>query len=193
MCRAGTASAVPLSAGFFRELLLRDDLAKPGHVLEEQLKAVALRVAGGVRDVARLRAARPRRGRSHWAGASDGGWLADLFLLPGPGQQPGCCPAARDPLAGHGGHSPERGIEHPFAPVDFLAQVQDQRRELGRIARPDPAGRMRPGCAGACGACSLPPARPPRGYSGTSARAGARPGRQARRDLRRRSLAVAAG
>ncbi len=85
MCRAGTASAVALSAGFFRELLLRDDLAKPGHVIEEQLKAVALRVAGGVRDVAQLRAARPRRGRSHRAGASDGGWLAGLFPLLGPG------------------------------------------------------------------------------------------------------------
>ena len=35
MCRAGTASAVVLSAGFFRELLLHDDLAKPGHVIEE--------------------------------------------------------------------------------------------------------------------------------------------------------------
>jgi hypothetical protein len=84
----------PFERRFFRELLLRDDLAKPGHVLEEQLKAVALRVGGGVRDVARLRAARPRRGRSHRAGASDGGWLADLFLLFGLGQQPGCCPAA---------------------------------------------------------------------------------------------------
>jgi hypothetical protein len=85
VCRAGTVSAVALSAGFFRELLLRDDLAKPGHVIEERPKAVALRVAGGVRDVARLRAARPRRSRSHRAGASDGGWLADLFLLLGPG------------------------------------------------------------------------------------------------------------
>jgi hypothetical protein len=36
-----------------------------------------------------------------------------------------------------------------------------KRRELGRSARPDPARRMRPGCAGTCGACSLPPARPP--------------------------------
>src|SRR5271166_6502216 len=31
-CRAGTASALPLSAGFLCELLLRDDLTKPGHV-----------------------------------------------------------------------------------------------------------------------------------------------------------------
>jgi len=34
VCRAGAASAVPLSAGFFSELLLRDDLAKPGHMIE---------------------------------------------------------------------------------------------------------------------------------------------------------------
>ena len=57
MCRAGTASALPLSAGFFSELLLRDDLTKPGHMIEDQLKAVAVWVAGGVGDVARLRAA----------------------------------------------------------------------------------------------------------------------------------------
>jgi len=44
---------------------------------------------------------------------------ADLFRLPGPGRRPGCCRAARDPLAGHGGHGPERGIEHPVAPVDL--------------------------------------------------------------------------
>ena len=55
MCLAGTASAAPLSAGFFSELLLRDDLVKPGHVIEDQLKAVAVRVAGDVRDIARLR------------------------------------------------------------------------------------------------------------------------------------------
>ncbi len=69
--------------------------------------------------------------------ASYGGRLADLFRLPGPGRRPGCCRAARDPFAGHGGHGPERGIEHPFAPVDFLAHVQDQRREFGCVARPD--------------------------------------------------------
>jgi hypothetical protein len=43
--RAGTASAVPWSAGFFSELLLHDDPAKPGHVIEDQLTAVAFRVA----------------------------------------------------------------------------------------------------------------------------------------------------
>ena len=32
--RAGPASAVPLSAGFFSELVLRDDLARPGPVVE---------------------------------------------------------------------------------------------------------------------------------------------------------------
>ena len=57
MCWAGTTSAVPKNAGSFSELLLRDDPAKPGHVIEDQLKAVAVRVAGGVRDAARLRAA----------------------------------------------------------------------------------------------------------------------------------------
>jgi hypothetical protein len=31
MCRAGTTLAVPLSAGFFSELLLRDDLTQLGH------------------------------------------------------------------------------------------------------------------------------------------------------------------
>jgi hypothetical protein len=46
-----------LSAGFFSELLLRDDLTKPGQVLEDQLKPVAVRVAGGIRDFARLGAA----------------------------------------------------------------------------------------------------------------------------------------
>lgn len=56
-CRAGTASAVPSSAGFFGGLLLRDDLTKPGQVIEDQLNAVAVQVAGGIRDVAWLRAA----------------------------------------------------------------------------------------------------------------------------------------
>jgi len=37
----------------------------------------------------------------------------------------------------------ERGIEHPVAPVEFLAQVQDQRRELGCVARPDPGAECR--------------------------------------------------
>ena len=46
-----------MSAGFFSELLLRDDLTKPGQVLEDQLKPVAVRVAGGIRDFARLGAA----------------------------------------------------------------------------------------------------------------------------------------
>ena len=57
MGRAGTASAVPWSAGFFSELLLRDDLTKPGHVTGDQLKAMAVRVAAGAGDAARLRAA----------------------------------------------------------------------------------------------------------------------------------------
>ena len=43
MCRAGIASAVPLSVGFFRELLLRDDLTKPG-------KGLAPLNQGPVRD-----------------------------------------------------------------------------------------------------------------------------------------------
>jgi len=46
-----------LSAGFLRELLLRDDLTKPGHVTGDQLKAMAVRVAAGAGDAARLRAA----------------------------------------------------------------------------------------------------------------------------------------
>jgi hypothetical protein len=37
------------------QLLLRVDLARPGQAIEDQLKAVAVRVAGGVRDTARLR------------------------------------------------------------------------------------------------------------------------------------------
>jgi len=37
-----------------------------------------------------------------------------------------------------GGHGLERLIEHLFASVDFLGQVQDQRRELGCVARADP-------------------------------------------------------
>ena len=57
MCRAGTPSALPLSAGFFSELLLRDDLTKPGHMIEDQLKAMAVRDAAGAGDAARLRAA----------------------------------------------------------------------------------------------------------------------------------------
>ena len=38
-------------------MLLRDDLTKPGHVTGNQLKAMAVRVAAGAGDAARLRAA----------------------------------------------------------------------------------------------------------------------------------------
>ena len=86
----------------------------------------------------RLSATRPWQGRPTGPRASDGGRLANLLRLPGPGRWPGCCLAGRGPLAGHGDHSAERSIEHPFPPVDFLTHVQDQRREFGCIARPDP-------------------------------------------------------
>jgi hypothetical protein len=45
--RARTASAGPLTAGFFSELLPRDHLVKPGDAIEDQLRAVAVRLAGG--------------------------------------------------------------------------------------------------------------------------------------------------
>ena len=130
----------PLSAGSFSELLLRDDLARPGHGIEDRFKAVG---RGRLGRRKRLRCRPASRGpamvgRSHWTMASYGGRLADLFRLLDPGQRPGCRWATRDPLARHGDYSPERDIEHPFAPVDFLAHVKDQRRELGCIARPDP-------------------------------------------------------
>jgi hypothetical protein len=143
------------------QLLLRVDLARPGQMIEDQLKAVAVRVAGGVRDTARLRGFPwpGHAGPSRWARASYGGRLADLFRLPAP---PGCCRAARGPLAGHGDHGAERGVEHPFAPVDFLAQVQDQRCELGGIARPDPGAER----GQAAHERAAPARRRPRGHLG---------------------------
>ena len=71
MCRAGPASAVPLSAGFFSELLLRDDLARPGQVIEISSRPWP----SGRRRRPRRRPAprgfpRPGHGggRSHWPG-----------------------------------------------------------------------------------------------------------------------------
>jgi len=81
---------------------------------------------------------------------------------PAPAGRPGCCKATRDPLAGNGDHSPERGIEHPFAPVDFLAHVQDQRRELGCVARLDPGAE----CGQAAHERAAPAHGRPRGHLG---------------------------
>ena len=72
-------------------MLHRDDLVKPGHVIKDQLKTVAVRAAGGVRDAARLRgfpATRLWRGLPAGLAASCGGRLADLFRLLG--RRPGC-------------------------------------------------------------------------------------------------------
>jgi hypothetical protein len=71
--------------------------------MEDQLKAGAVRIAAGVRDVAPLRAASrdpATGGRSRLSAASYGGRLADPVRLPGSGPRPGCCWAPRDPLAG---------------------------------------------------------------------------------------------
>ena len=130
-------------------------------------------------------------------------------VLTGPGRQTvagsqicSCCSA----LANSRDAAPLPGTRSPGTVATARARHRASVR-AGRFPRPctgpatpawpycaaGSARRMRPGCAGACGACSLPPAWPPGGYPGTSARAGARPGRQARRDFRRRLLAVAAG
>ena len=146
-------------------MLHRDELVKPGHVIQDQLKAVVARAAGGVCDVAGPRAAShgpAMAGPFLLARASDGGRLADLVRLPGPGRRPGCCRGTRGPLAGHGDHGAQRGIEHPFAPVDFLAQVQHQRRKLGGIARPDPGAE----CGQATHERAAAAHRRPRGHLG---------------------------
>jgi hypothetical protein len=138
-----------LSAGFVSELLHRDDPDEARTGDRGSAHGWAVRVAAGLRDVARLRGLpRPGQGGVVPAGPERqtvagwricSGWAA---LADGPG----CCRAAGDPLGGHGDHSLERGIEHPFASVDFLAQVPDQRRERGCVARLDPgdnAARLR--------------------------------------------------
>jgi hypothetical protein len=60
--------------------------------MEDQFNAVAVQVAAGVREAARLRAASrdpATGGRSRRATALYDGRLADLFRLPGPGMRPG--------------------------------------------------------------------------------------------------------
>ena len=108
-----------------------------------------------------LPATRPWWSRSHWAKRQTAAGSQICSGCPAP-VRPGCCRATRDPLAGHGDHSPERGIEHPFAPVDFLAHVQDQRRELGCVARLDPGAE----CGQAAHERAAPAHCRPRGHLG---------------------------
>ena len=101
MCLAGPASTGPLSAGFVSKLLLRDDLARPGHVVEDQLKAVAVRVAGGVRDIAGLRGFPwPGHGGAFPLGPGVIRWRARSSVpaarpCPAAGLLPGCQGSAR--------------------------------------------------------------------------------------------------
>jgi len=162
--RAGPASAVPLSAGFFSELVLRDDLARPGPVVEISSRPWP----SGSPEVSARRPA-PRR----FPRPGHGG-----VVPTGPGvrrrQARRSVPAARALSGRDAAGLP--GIRSPGTVTTarsaassirsrrsiFLAHVQDQRRELGCVARLDPGAE----CGQAAHERAAPAHGRPRGHLG---------------------------